>query len=246
MSLYYEDRVIVFLDILGFKQHIDKTKIDAIHEKKINRILNFINKIGIENSKDKYGLKKTANKEVSVFSDSIVISYPTNHLSAVFYLLIDVVHIQLELMAQGILVRGGITIGKLYHENGVIYGPAMNKAYEIESKDAIYPRVVVDHNILIKGMVNINHSLKQEWNYISDLIEMDDDKQLYVDFMSQWTEFDEVEYYFKSLKTIKELIQNEIKLGNNPNILLKYNWLRSYYHKSICKLRPEFRKGLFI
>jgi len=41
-------------------------------------------------------------------------------------------------------MRGGITIGKLIHEeNGALFGPAMNEAYLLESKCAIYPRVVI-------------------------------------------------------------------------------------------------------
>ncbi len=44
----------------------------------------------------------------------------------------------------GILVRGGISIGPTFHQRGILYGSGLLKAYEIESKIAIYPRIVID------------------------------------------------------------------------------------------------------
>ena len=47
-------------------------------------------------------------------------------------------------LLSGFLIRGGITIGKLYHNatQGVVFGEALVEAYNLESKDAIYPRVI--------------------------------------------------------------------------------------------------------
>ncbi|PDZ55088.1 hypothetical protein CON15_23105 [Bacillus cereus] len=63
-------------------------------------------------------------------------------------LLLVVVHIQLEMMRKGILMRGGLAVGLLCHNDNIVYGPAMVEAYELESKLAIYPRVVVKENDL--------------------------------------------------------------------------------------------------
>jgi hypothetical protein len=44
-----------------------------------------------------------------------------------------------------LLIRGGITIGNLVHiENGPLFGPAMNRAYHLESKIAKTPRILID------------------------------------------------------------------------------------------------------
>jgi hypothetical protein len=48
----------------------------------------------------------------------------------------------------GVLIRGGFTFGRLYHENGVVFGEAMVDAYQLESKHAIRPRVLVSDRIL--------------------------------------------------------------------------------------------------
>jgi hypothetical protein len=45
----------------------------------------------------------------------------------------------------GMLMRGGVSLGPLIHaQGGPLFGPAMNEAYRLESKCAIYPRVLVD------------------------------------------------------------------------------------------------------
>ena len=45
------------------------------------------------------------------------------------------------------ILRGGIALGRLIHEEGgALFGPAMNEAYSLESKLAIYPRVVIADN----------------------------------------------------------------------------------------------------
>lgn len=44
----------------------------------------------------------------------------------------------------GWLVRGGITIGDFYIDDMFVWGAALVKAYELEEKIAVYPRVILD------------------------------------------------------------------------------------------------------
>lgn len=48
----------------------------------------------------------------------------------------------------GILFRGGITYGKVVHTDKMLFGPAMNKAYSLESKTAVYPRIIIDNDVI--------------------------------------------------------------------------------------------------
>jgi len=50
-------------------------------------------------------------------------------------------------LAMGILSRGGVGHGLLHHENGIVFGHALIQAYELESKQAIYPRILVPQDI---------------------------------------------------------------------------------------------------
>jgi len=53
-----------------------------------------------------------------------------------------------SLIDYGFIIRGAITIGDLYHDERIVFGPALNQAYEIESTIANYPRVIVDKRIV--------------------------------------------------------------------------------------------------
>ena len=49
------------------------------------------------------------------------------------------------------LCRGGISAGLLYHddnnENQILFGPAFNRAYQLESELASIPRIILDSKV---------------------------------------------------------------------------------------------------
>lgn len=242
---YYENRVVAFIDILGFREHVRQTLTDTTHAKNIQRVLEFITELKHDNDQGLLS-EKELGKEVSVFSDSIVISYPLSLKSACFYLLLDIIHLQLEMMGLGILMRGGVTAGKLYHNDHIVYGPAMIDAYELESKRAIYPRVLVNPIIIEEGMKNALHDPEDELEQLLSLLEKDEDHQLFIDYMFQWQEIDEESAYFDALDTTKSLIKDQLQSLQDPGVLLKYNWLKRYYNKTLDKLKPQYTKGRYL
>jgi hypothetical protein len=68
----YQDRIVCFLDILGFKNHIDRTitQNGKDNPDKVGNIINAINAIRFYTDIDK--LKIDKSKKVSQFSDSVV------------------------------------------------------------------------------------------------------------------------------------------------------------------------------
>ena len=49
-----------------------------------------------------------------------------------------------QFWANGLLIRGGITLGYCFSDDFMVWGKALVRAYEIESTIAIYPRIVID------------------------------------------------------------------------------------------------------
>lgn len=89
-------------------------------------------------------------KRIIAFIDILGFKTKVDDIDGLFYLLLDLVHLQLELASYDVLLRGGITIGDLYHDGSIVYGSAMNEAYLLESKKAKYPRIIADvHNKMI-------------------------------------------------------------------------------------------------
>jgi hypothetical protein len=62
-------------------------------------------------------------------------------LTAGIRLIVDLLHM-------GFLTRGAIVVGDLFHRDNVIFGPALLEAYQIESREAFYPRIIVSNKAL--------------------------------------------------------------------------------------------------
>lgn len=168
----YEERFTAFIDILGFKDAILESKVDALI--KIIQLLRseaenkpyiierenymvFMAGPGENSASDKFH----SSREISVFSDLIVISYAVCNdisiLNNLHKLLHSIYFIQEHLANNSILIRGGITCGELYHKGDICIGPALLRAYELEKSHALFPRVIIDPKIIeqnrFKGIV---------------------------------------------------------------------------------------------
>jgi hypothetical protein len=91
-------------------------------------------------------LKIEGPVRVRTFSDNVVISTtPDKNVTPVF--LDTIAALQAHATAKGFLMRGGIAVGGLIHDDEVVFGPALNRAYDLESRIAVYPRIVVDEDV---------------------------------------------------------------------------------------------------
>ena len=131
---HYERRVVVFCDVLGWRDHIDKASNDP---KKIGDLRRLI-----LHASRSLNLREKLDLRISTFSDNIVISQALSEKTQM--LVQQMALLQLGVLFEGFLLRGGITIGDIVHDNQVVFGPGLNRAYEIESKIARYPRIVLD------------------------------------------------------------------------------------------------------
>jgi len=164
-KICYADCIACFIDLLGFENIVNsKTKDENVlielytmlSELQSNKLVDAVfggipvltrdrqfidaEQAGTtEAAKDKWPLV------ITQFSDSFVLSCPAENIGSCRLLLQTVYAVKrLFFWHLGILMRGGIAKGQLIHEQGgVLFGPAMNAAYALESKSAIYPRVLI-------------------------------------------------------------------------------------------------------
>ena len=170
----YQDRFILFIDILGFRNIISKTQTDSSIAESLYKVLNSLRseEIGLEsfgsintevieadgrNITEVQKFLAMANSmfrsqyslSITHFSDSLVISCDANHEDTCFIIFDLIARLNYRLWNEHqLLMRGGVTVGKLVHEeNGPLFGPAMVRAYDIESKLSKFPRVLIDNTI---------------------------------------------------------------------------------------------------
>lgn len=164
-----EVRIIAFLDILGFKELIEYSE----RENDYTKLSNLITK----STKVFNMLNAMKDFQLTQFSDSFVLSCKSLEMgdSIVFIMhLRDLIDL---FLSENILLRGGVTIGKVIHTKKILMGPAMNRAYELESRFANCPRVIID-----KDLFDYWETCLYEYN-VENMFEVseDDDGFYYID-----------------------------------------------------------------
>lgn len=243
----YEERLVVYLDILGFAKLIEQSfdeKTNLINTEILNNIHKIHEDIGFY-FQERYKGKKTwftdtqKSRKITHFSDSIVISYKANAEDAVFYCLIDIQLFVMSLINKGLLLRGAFAKGKLIHTSNHVFGPALVDAYYSESKAAFYPRI-----ILGKEIIDLAYKYKGDnpteiiKNILNNLLIKDSDGMYYLDyFMNIQENFDyPLIDYVIYLAELRNIIRNGLA-SKDHSINIKYKWLKEKFNKTLSRIQ---------
>jgi hypothetical protein len=249
-NLNYSPHLITYIDILGFRE--------LVEEKSPNFISRAIRKV-IETTAPDAEIRRINEENFVSFSDLIVHTIPvlskTNiryRDGLVFLEINHLAHAQAELIGEGLLIRGALTLGMLERTYGVLFGPGIISAYEMEHNEAQFPRVVVDPD-LVEALRDTPllraHGYDEEMEYISKYLRRDDDGVIFIDYLGgMQDEVSEYAEYLDFVQVHKSLIEEKIeKFKNNKRVLSKYLWLKKYHNAVVqTRLRPEFHKGLLV
>lgn len=237
--------VTAFIDILGYSEYIRGCFKLGTGQAELQTLRAALD-VAYNDLKQKH--KKTTSEkhlslQVRTFTDNLVIGYTIPEpiggddrgwgesciQTVVFY----VAFLQAELARQGYLIRGAITVGDLYIDEDIVFGPALLEAYDAETKLATFPRVILCENAV--------NEFKPTWTRkIHDLL-IDSDDKVFIDYLDAtvmiaypddrpFTEFTDGH---KST-----IVDNLKKFKYRPHIRAKYEWA-AVYHNSFCDKFPD-------
>lgn len=202
--------IVAFLDILGYKNMVLQDSKDETPKylPVIEEMLNSLNPILSGN-----GL------EIRQFSDSIVLSAEYS-IENTIIMLDAVARVQWFMFKNGILLRGGIAIGRHYSNGNIMYSEGLIEAYNLESNYAKVPRVLVDENIiqLVLGTCNNIEDMREK---LKKMLLKDKDARSFINYLDRGQLSLHEEVLKKMLK--------ETKL-NHPSLIEKYEWLTNYHN----------------
>ena len=145
----YQQKLVTFVDILGFRSKVQDTS------NKPWQIGNLVHLFKEVAGKPRVG--RCAPMDCICFSDCIVrvtkISDPIDECDltkAFFREVEDLAQAQLAAIGLGFFIRGGLSIGDIYISGNTVFGPALIEAYEIESKLAEVPRIMIADGLIAK------------------------------------------------------------------------------------------------
>lgn len=240
--MIYEDRIVFFFDILGFRNLVNGIKKPTKdNSEEIKAKLEFISHF----YKDEIDDDLFKSKKITFFSDSVIISFKESETDQFFGLLSHLQILLVNLAIRGVLMRGAITYGKLYHDDSFLFGPAFIEAYDKETKMAIYPRIICDLDMLL-----LNHGAKTARDFKADLpyffeiFNIDNDKLLYIDYFEKTiNSFDDEQQIFDYFINLKRLIEQNLLMFRKERKrkeLRKYLWMRDKFNQAVKELKKRF------
>ena len=232
LPVEYQTRYIWFIDILGFGQKIAKLE---EHHELFEQIIN-INSTFAKAAQDVQQMSaqfqgSPAGVSWSAFSDTIVISVPETQSIALdlYTAVVGTLQLCQRLLEIGALTRGGLTKGKLYHKDGVLFGRGLIDAYYLERDVSKVPRIAVNPDVAMewreaygdpKGLVALK-----------DMIRQDQDGVWFIDLF-HFPENDSIDKgtynFFSRTGTVLNRLLNESDVGLSE--WSKVVWLANQYN----------------
>lgn len=137
--------IILYFDILGYKSLLKKGFICE------SDIMHTIADLNVHITKLTKTVKNMRIKSL-LFSDNCVLCFPYDSccelLTLFAYVVMCAQLIQERMLLHGLFIRGSICVGDVYINNHYVFGEGIIKAYEIENEVAIYPRIVIDDELI--------------------------------------------------------------------------------------------------
>lgn len=235
----YSDRVVGFVDILGFADLVRRADSDPGLRIKI------IEALGKVQSVDAPGGKFTDLRSQN-FSDSLILS-AKNTPDGFWHLLLSLDALAWNLLQLGVLVRGGVTLGGMHHDDKFVFGVAVNEAYRLESSIAKVPRIVLG----ARAIHATNEFVKDGdvWEtYKNSRLLRDQDGVWFLNYLAEIAIFNRqastknlLEHPLYQIgQSLRQIIQNKIdETLDQPDIYAKVDWLARYWNSEVAALLPN-------
>jgi hypothetical protein len=230
-NLAYEKRIVSYFDVLGWRAEIVAAGNDT------RRIARLASIPRIFNSAIAAVPECTPGAHITTFSDNVIVSVPYEPTILLWWL-DGLATIQLALSLIGFWVRGAVTIGDLCHNSNTVFGPALNRAYELESESAVYPRILIDP--LIPDLTRLQSpfvAADKSWRFLdpfnSDFIDSVKEKPINGNMIEHFNKLGGTEIITTKLplggQALLSIIFMRIgrELASAPNLKVwkKYAWL---------------------
>lgn len=139
-SIEFENRAVAYIDVLGFSDLVKTADHDVNKLSELKELIRVLGSVvpdldrTVDPSVPRYFIPRH-----TFISDCIILSAPLElsnmtgccGLTAVVMRVIQISHV---LLSKGYLIRGGISVGHIWHNGANIVGAAYQEAYQIETK----------------------------------------------------------------------------------------------------------------
>lgn len=230
-KVQFENRAVAFIDVLGFKNVVDAAEQGGKNRAKLEMLIK-----SLEDALP--NLNKTVNKSVPVklipkpiyISDSIILSAPLTSSKRKDYcglsiLVMRIIQIGQSMLFNGYLIRGGISVGAVWHTESNIVGSAYQEAYQIETKTLV-PRI------------ELSSDAKKYWD-----CKVGQSNTMCLDYRSKFMVNLLHDYYIpdkspgaaeRCFEEYCKIIDSNLKNNNHPEaVRFKWWWFKEYLESEV-------------
>lgn len=225
-------KVILLLDILGFREMA-------------------AGKHAQENLESLYqalsSMESFAADEVKVYSDNALLCWqvfegyqePLASESALGSAFLEAAYFQFELTRRGFYARGSIAVGDIFMDDSLVFGPGLIEAYDLESKKAVYPRVILSKQAVKLARTHLASYSDSKFSPHHLLILWASDGTFFLNYLGYLFQGEDGSVIYAELAKHRDgILENLERHRASPIVWEKYRWLANY-HDFICN---EFRE----
>jgi hypothetical protein len=232
----YELRYCAFIDILGFTHLVTRIG-DDVPLRSVLRILSEL-RSPLSPGEDADAI----NFEMTSISDAIVISTAANP-AGLFYLLLAIHELTLNVLRQGYFTRGAIVSGLLHHDGSTVVGDGLLRAIQFEREIVRYPRVLV--------IQDVARAFEQSYNE-TDFLRESDDGPTFLHVLRPYADAADVTWASRadvtdtvSCDAIRaRIVQRFDESRDNPRHFEKVQWFVRYWNDVCSEGKMECMKPI--
>lgn len=255
----YKKMVAIFLDVIGYKNITDFSKKHELHRL-------FHEEVAIQAKRQLDIPHVVYDRKVFGFSDCAYFFFyykdgiednRKHDVNLAYIAAYNVSQTILRLMSKGFLARGGVALGDVFIDDLGFFGPAVERAHEIESREAFFPRLQFDHDI---G--------KQVFDWEHDQSKIDENLISLFTAPPFISEVEQSSYFVNpfsvlqrsgkliigsdalTIESVKRTVMNRVSedlesYSNDPRVVEKLNWLGKYVSNKRQLLRKDIEPNSF-
>lgn len=236
-DIQYTDRYCAFLDILGFRQLVESLSKDPQNIKNLRTLLQKVHGGG----------KSKKLVRAQSISDAVALSTEPN-MEGLGELMQVLIGLAVDLLCEGLFVRGAVVRGPLYHDERMVFGKALVDAYQYESEVAKYPRIVV--------VRDVRNDILEKMPAMMNIIKQSDDGPMFLDVLGPIADLGrrakstnvKLDEYERGLHTrflgIKNKLQSFYEQAmDTPRHFEKVRWFANYWNERVAP-NTEYQRVL--
>ena len=211
--------IIAYIDFLGTQEKI-KNDVDHKHLMFLKSLYDYIEQQVAKKNKSNQANHFLKEIKIRSFSDNILFAVSTNTTDMLVTCALDEVimicaEIQLRALKEGILTRGGITVGEIFVNKNFAYGKGLLDVLTMEEEIAHFPRIILNNSLEDKYQKYFSKNTRTV---------LDSDNIRYINFYeTKKLEESDIRLCERQLEKLKKANNQDLKILSKVNWVIKHH-----------------------